>query len=234
MIIFLIPIAFAFLVWLLPPEVKPKHKLMITILCLILAGIIYSWASDNGNGYYDIPTPSPTPNFDPTPMPTPTQTPDPIPSPTPTPSPTPNPEPTTIPMFSVIQAFDYRGYSEDVPVVSWGETYVHGARFGHAVSGEDSFARFSLLGHEFTMLTATLLHIDREPGRQTHFYVYMDRERYTTFVVYENMEPMSIVLDISGVNLLEFRLRCAVAFLELTFQPVTVIGLGNVMIYPSM
>jgi len=130
-----------------------------------------------------------------------------------------------VPMFSVIRAFESSRnyYRENVSFTSLGVNYANGARFewqfGWGSIRGTPWARYSLVSHDFTTITATLAHIDGGLGDRVNFRVYMDGVNTHIFEVYRNMRPLPITLDITDVTILEFRGNGNIA-----------IGLGNVMI----
>jgi len=132
-----------------------------------------------------------------------------------------------VPMFTVVRAFESRSYRENVSFTSLGVNYAHGARFDADRLISMGLARYNL-GGNFTTITATLGHIDGTRGERTYFDVYRDGIRSYTFEVYQNMQPVDIVLNVTGVNILQFGFREADRW---TNNANSTVGLGNVMIH---
>ena len=130
-------------------------------------------------------------------------------------------------MFSVVQAFESGinwSYEENVTFTSLGIRYDNGAIFRNENQGATTFARYSLVGSDFTTVTGVLGHVDGRSIHRSRFNVLKDGIVSHTFEVYENMLPLHIEIDVTGVNILEFNFESRWA------GGRGGIGLGNVMI----
>jgi len=145
-----------------------------------------------------------------------------------------------LPMFGRVPVIGYSrrwnsgtfigGFIAPYTFTSLAERYEHGAFFGSGsnIAGSiEAYAIFSLVGQNFTTITGVLGHIDGLTGAQTYFRVYEVSGGVPTllnnysFPVYQNMLRLPVELDISGVNILKFRL---------SRNGNTMIGFGEVMI----